>query len=152
MAPGTELLCRAAISANGVRRAQVQQPLPGSQSRRQVAPNVACRRPPFLGVRVSVQGWLLSLSFGGGVQRRRRNRTFTGQDLKRLLDQLDRSFGRGDRCKAREWPFTLRTNWCFRSVAVLQGPKAKGSLSGSECRVSWFTYSGLKIGPWRPTF
>ena len=43
-----------------------------------------------LAIRESVQGWLLSLSFDGGVNRRCRNRSFTGQDLKRPLDHLDR--------------------------------------------------------------
>ena len=39
----------------------------------------------------------------------------------------------------------------YRPGAVLFGPKAKQSLGECECRVSWFTYTCMKIRHRRPT-
>ncbi len=93
--------------------------------------------------RKSLQGWLLSLSTDGCVYGWHRKRAFTGQDFKRPLDHPVRSFGRGDRCKVREWPLTLRTNWCSRPGTVIWPNVAKPPfqlqrLAGSDAATACF--------------
>lgn len=53
-------------------------------------------------------GWVASLAFVYRVFIRRRNRSFTGEYLKRPLEHLDRSLGKGDKRAAWEWPLTSR--------------------------------------------
>ena len=71
-------------------------------------------------VRRSGKGWLLSLSF-----QRLRRKVAPQLVFHRSGSQatarahLNLSFGRGDRCKAREWPLTLRSYWRSQPIPVV---------------------------------